>query len=171
MPDRCGRPGAPFRPDKILWYDSQGACLFTKGRERGRFIWPSAAGEAVTISPAQLSCMAAEGAIAAYEQVVGECWKPFDGPADNPGADRRPQGGRAADGGIPLSRRGRGFGLADFSSVCISGSTSGPTPIHIMTSVASGQGNTAPYRVSSARTLSNLKTAEAISLTLVSTRA
>src|SRR5689334_7794801 len=40
---------------KVIWHDSQGACLFTKRLERGRFIWPSAAGEAVTISPAQLS--------------------------------------------------------------------------------------------------------------------
>ncbi|MBP1884930.1 hypothetical protein [Sinorhizobium mexicanum] len=30
--------------------------------------------------------MAAEGAVAAYEQVVGEVWKPFDRPVDNPGA-------------------------------------------------------------------------------------
>ncbi|MCK1712912.1 MULTISPECIES: transposase [unclassified Bradyrhizobium] len=42
-------------PHGQLWHDSQGACLFTKRLERGRFIWPSAAGEAVTISPAQLS--------------------------------------------------------------------------------------------------------------------
>lgn len=30
--------------------------------------------------------MAAEGAVAAYEHVVGETWKPFDRPVDNPGA-------------------------------------------------------------------------------------
>lgn len=29
--------------------------------------------------------MASEGAVAAYEQVVGERWKPFERPADNPG--------------------------------------------------------------------------------------
>lgn len=29
--------------------------------------------------------MAAEGAVAAYEQVVGETWKPFERPAENPG--------------------------------------------------------------------------------------
>jgi transposase len=29
-------------------------CLFAKRLERGRFIWPSASGEAVTISSAQL---------------------------------------------------------------------------------------------------------------------
>lgn len=40
---------------KVIWPDSQGACLFVKRLERGKFIWPSVAGEAVTISPAQLS--------------------------------------------------------------------------------------------------------------------
>jgi hypothetical protein len=28
--------------------------------------------------------MAAEGAVAAYEHVVGERWKPFERPLDNP---------------------------------------------------------------------------------------
>ncbi|QHO77857.1 hypothetical protein ACH79_39895 [Bradyrhizobium sp. CCBAU 051011] len=36
-------------------HHGQGACLFTKRLERGRFIWPLVAGEAVTISPAQIS--------------------------------------------------------------------------------------------------------------------
>ena len=40
---------------KVIWHDGQGACLFTKRLERGKFIWPSVAGEAVTISPAQMS--------------------------------------------------------------------------------------------------------------------
>lgn len=40
---------------KVIWHDTQGACLFTKKLERGRFIWPSAADGVVTISPAQLS--------------------------------------------------------------------------------------------------------------------
>jgi transposase len=39
---------------KVIWHDGQGACLFVKRLERGRFLWPSASGEAVTISPAQL---------------------------------------------------------------------------------------------------------------------
>nr|WP_249816343.1 IS66 family insertion sequence element accessory protein TnpB [Bradyrhizobium sp. 180] len=39
----------------LIWHDGQGACLFTKRLERGRFIWPSVGGETVTISPAQLS--------------------------------------------------------------------------------------------------------------------
>jgi transposase len=39
---------------KVIWHDGQGACLFSKRLERGRFLWPSVAGDAVTISPAQL---------------------------------------------------------------------------------------------------------------------
>ncbi|MCA1378955.1 IS66 family insertion sequence element accessory protein TnpB [Bradyrhizobium sp. IC4061] len=39
---------------KAIWHDGQGACLFTKRLERGKFIRRSA-GESVTISPAQLS--------------------------------------------------------------------------------------------------------------------
>ena len=40
---------------KLIWHDGQGACLFTKRLERGRFLWPSAADGVVTISAAQLS--------------------------------------------------------------------------------------------------------------------
>ncbi|CTQ63493.1 IS66 family insertion sequence element accessory protein TnpB [Roseibium album] len=39
---------------KVIWHDGQGACLFTKKLERGRFIWPSAADGTVSITPAQL---------------------------------------------------------------------------------------------------------------------
>ena len=39
---------------KILWHDGQGMCLFAKRLERGRFIWPSVAAGAVTITAAQL---------------------------------------------------------------------------------------------------------------------
>jgi len=39
---------------KCLWHDGQGMCLFSKRLERGRFLWPSAADGAVTISTAQL---------------------------------------------------------------------------------------------------------------------
>ncbi|UFW43087.1 IS66 family insertion sequence element accessory protein TnpB [Bradyrhizobium sp. WSM471] len=40
---------------KIIWHDGQGACLFMKRLERGRFLWPSLADGVVTISVAQLS--------------------------------------------------------------------------------------------------------------------
>ncbi len=26
---------------KVIWWDGQGACLFSKRLERGRFVWPS----------------------------------------------------------------------------------------------------------------------------------
>jgi transposase len=39
---------------KLIWHDGQGVCLFAKRLERGRFIWPATAGEAVAISAAQL---------------------------------------------------------------------------------------------------------------------
>ena len=42
---------------KIIWHDGQGACLFMKRLERGRFIWPAIVDGVVTISPAQLGYM------------------------------------------------------------------------------------------------------------------
>ena len=47
---------------KVIWHDGQGACLFTKRLERGRFIWPTPSASrasgttegTVTISMAQL---------------------------------------------------------------------------------------------------------------------
>ena len=40
---------------KVLWYDGQGLCLFSKRMDRGRFLWPSPADGTVSISTAQLS--------------------------------------------------------------------------------------------------------------------
>ena len=42
---------------KILWHDGLGMSLYAKRLERGRFIWPTATGEAVSISAAQLAYM------------------------------------------------------------------------------------------------------------------
>ncbi len=42
---------------KVIWWDGQGACLFSKRLERGRFVWPSVAGGKLVISPAQLSML------------------------------------------------------------------------------------------------------------------
>ena len=39
---------------KVIWHDGHGACLFTKRLERGRFIWPTPADGAVSVSAAQL---------------------------------------------------------------------------------------------------------------------
>jgi hypothetical protein len=50
---------------KVIWHDGQGACLFTKRLERGRFLWPSAADGVVTISPSGLvtCCQVSTGVI------------------------------------------------------------------------------------------------------------
>jgi transposase len=42
---------------KILWHDGLGLSLYAKRLDRGHFIWPSAPGEAVAISAAQLNFM------------------------------------------------------------------------------------------------------------------
>ena len=42
---------------KIIWWDGQGACLFAKRLERGRFVWPSPADGKVHVTPAQVSML------------------------------------------------------------------------------------------------------------------
>jgi transposase len=42
---------------KLLWFDGDGLCLFSKRLERGRFIWPQASGGTVSLSRAQLSML------------------------------------------------------------------------------------------------------------------
>ncbi|MDK9723224.1 MAG: IS66 family insertion sequence element accessory protein TnpB [Rhodospirillales bacterium] len=42
---------------KLLWWDGQGLCLFSKRLERGRFVWPSPADGVVSLSSAQLSML------------------------------------------------------------------------------------------------------------------
>lgn len=42
---------------KIIWWDGQGACLFAKRLEKGRFVWPSPADGKVNVTPAQLSML------------------------------------------------------------------------------------------------------------------
>jgi transposase len=39
---------------KVLWHDGQGACLFAKRLEKGRFIWPTTDGGVAPLTPAQL---------------------------------------------------------------------------------------------------------------------
>ena len=42
---------------KLLWFDGQGLCLFSKRMDRGRFVWPVTATGTVALSPAQLSML------------------------------------------------------------------------------------------------------------------
>ncbi|MFT7572350.1 MAG: transposase [Paracoccaceae bacterium] len=42
---------------KVIWWDGQGACLFSKRLERGRFVRPAAAGGKLVIGTAQLSML------------------------------------------------------------------------------------------------------------------
>ena len=42
---------------KVIWWDGQGACLFSKRLERGRFVWPAIKAGKVTISSAQLAML------------------------------------------------------------------------------------------------------------------
>jgi transposase len=42
---------------KVIWFDGQGSCLFSKRLERGRFVWPVAREGKLTLSPAQLAML------------------------------------------------------------------------------------------------------------------
>jgi transposase len=42
---------------KLLWYDGQGMCLFSKRLERGHFVWPTTNTGRVSLSPAQGSML------------------------------------------------------------------------------------------------------------------
>lgn len=42
---------------KLLWYDGQGLCLFSKRMDRGKFVWPATKTGKVTFSAAQLSML------------------------------------------------------------------------------------------------------------------
>ena len=42
---------------KVIWHDGQGACLFVKRLERGRFVWPQATEGKVSLTPAQLAML------------------------------------------------------------------------------------------------------------------
>jgi transposase len=42
---------------KLLWFDGDGLCLFSKRLEKGRFIWPQATEGTVSLTRAQLSML------------------------------------------------------------------------------------------------------------------
>jgi len=48
---------------KVIWFDGDGLCLFSKRLERGRFVWPQATSGSVALTRAQFRC----------------CWKALTG--------------------------------------------------------------------------------------------
>jgi len=42
---------------KIIWWDSQGGCLFSKRLEHGRFVWPAAKDGKISLTSAQLAML------------------------------------------------------------------------------------------------------------------
>ncbi|MFV0292353.1 MAG: IS66 family insertion sequence element accessory protein TnpB [Paracoccus sp. (in: a-proteobacteria)] len=54
---------------KVIWWDGQGACMFTKRLERGRFVWPSAKEGKVALTPAQLAML--------LEGIPQRSWQPL----------------------------------------------------------------------------------------------
>lgn len=42
---------------KVIWWDGQGACLFSKRLEKGRFVWPSAKDGKIALTGAQLAML------------------------------------------------------------------------------------------------------------------
>jgi transposase len=42
---------------KIIWWGSQGACLFSKRLEHGRFVWPAAKEGKINLTSAQLAML------------------------------------------------------------------------------------------------------------------
>src|SRR5271165_2812751 len=42
---------------KLLWYDGQGMCLFSKRLEKGHFVWPVTETGRVSLTPGQLSML------------------------------------------------------------------------------------------------------------------
>jgi len=42
---------------KLLWFDGQGLCLFSKRLEKGHFVWPSTNTGRVSLTPVQLSML------------------------------------------------------------------------------------------------------------------
>jgi transposase len=58
---------------KILFWDGNGLCLFSKRLQQGRFIWPSLCepGGTVTLTPAQLAML---NKCRNPHQIWGSCW-------------------------------------------------------------------------------------------------
>jgi transposase len=61
---------------KLLYYDSQGFCLFQKRLSKGRFnAWPTAASPMLTLTPSQLHVLIHNGDPAAVK--ADNTWRPI----------------------------------------------------------------------------------------------
>ena len=58
---------------KIIWWDAQGACVFSKRLGRGRFVWPAAKEGKVLLSASQMT-MLLEGIDWRIQQ---KTWRPL----------------------------------------------------------------------------------------------
>jgi transposase len=54
---RGGRASTRARVIKLLWFDGQGLCLFSKRLDKGHFQWPVTDTGRVSLTPAQLSML------------------------------------------------------------------------------------------------------------------
>ena len=76
-----GRRGDLLR---IIWWDQQGACLFSKRLEKGRFVWPAAKDGRMSVTAAQLS-MLPEGI---DWRMPRKPWRPLQVGQANKGCER-----------------------------------------------------------------------------------
>jgi transposase len=101
---------------KVLFWDGNGLCLFTKRLQQGRFIWPSLCdpGGTVTLTPAQLA--------------IGCGAPPQPAQAEVPTSIRTSSRGRCAGSGLRLGflsvRLQRGFSAVSARALSVSTSSS-----------------------------------------------
>ena len=55
---------------KVIWWDGQGACLFSKRLEKGKFVWPFVKEGKIALTPAQMA-MLLEGITAVGAEISG----------------------------------------------------------------------------------------------------
>ena len=65
---------------KVLYWDGQGFCLFTKRLEKGRFVWPISREGVAVLTPAQLA-MLSEG-VERCPGAPSRCGVGYDGRSD-----------------------------------------------------------------------------------------
>ena len=68
---------------KVIWWDGQGACMFLKRLEKGRFVWPSAKEGKVALSPHSCQCCW-RGSTGGHRSGHGGPWQ-----RDNQGGHKR----------------------------------------------------------------------------------